>query len=105
MIAMLYENYVRPPLSSNRRPAIGLFRRLRMTIAWIIAIAFCASAGRLEAQTTVVASDNFQRPNGPIGTNWIDTLAAGGSFIITNHVVTVDTENQHVEAFWASNSF
>jgi hypothetical protein len=85
--------------------ATALSRMLRVTSAWMVAITFCANVGRLEAQTTVVASDNFQRPNGPIGTNWIDTLAAAGSFIITNHVVTVDPENAHVEAFWASNSF
>jgi len=85
--------------------ATALSRRLRIAIAWIIAITFCANAGMPEAQTTVVASDNFQRPNGPIGPNWTDTLAAGGSFIITNDVVTVDTENEHIEAFWSSNSF
>ena len=71
----------------------------------IIALTICAKVGLVEAQTTVVASDNFNRANGPIGANWTDTLAAGGSFIITNDVVTVDTEEQHIEAFWSANSF
>ena len=78
---------------------------LKTTIAWIIALTICAKVGLVEAQTTVVASDNFNRANGPIGANWTDTLAAGGSFIITNDVVTVDTEEQHIEAFWSANSF
>ena len=82
---------------------------LRIMITWIIAIAFCASVGLLEAQevpfTSVVASDNFNRPNGPLGTNWAEPLATQGNLVVTNDVVGVDTENAHCEAYWSANSF
>jgi hypothetical protein len=92
-------------LSSNQRSGVGLVTKLGVTVVWGIAIIYYVNAGILEAQTTEVASDNFNRPNGPIGTNWADTLASQGNFIITNDVVGVDTENAHVSAYWSSNSF
>lgn len=106
---MIDQNYVRPLLLSAQRPAVGLSRMLRIMITWIIAIAFCASVGLLEAQevpfTSVVASDNFNRPNGPLGTNWAEPLATQGNLVVTNDVVGVDTENAHCEAYWSANSF
>jgi len=71
----------------------------------MVAITFCATVGILEAQTTMVASDNFNRPNGPIGTNWADPAASQANFIVTNDTATPDTPNEHTEAYWTSNSF
>jgi hypothetical protein len=102
---MIHEKCACSLVLANGRLAIGLSGILREAIAWFIAIAFCANVGKLEAQTTVVASDNFNRANGPIGTNWTDTLSAGGNFVVTNDLCGVDTENVHVEAFWSANSF
>lgn len=106
---MIYGNYISEVLSSNRRPAVGLSRRLSITIAWMIAIIFCANVGMLKAQTTPVASDDFIRANGPLGTNWAEPyITAGfiqGSLVVTNDEVGVETEDEHCYALWAANSF
>ncbi len=53
----------------------------------------------------MVASDNFNRPDGPLGTNWVEPAASMGNMVITNNMVSVDPENAHCEAFWSANSF
>jgi hypothetical protein len=78
---------------------------LRVTIAWTIAITLFANVGVLEAQTTMVASDDFNRPDGPIGTNWSSPIASEGTFYITNDTVTSIPVNEHTLAYWSSNSF
>src|SRR5579859_2155558 len=88
---------------------IATFTALR-TIAGIIAITFFANVGMLEAQTTVVASDNFQRPNGPLGTNWATPLAglapySYGNLVITNDAVGVNSNDYHCYAYGATNTF
>ena len=105
--AMIYEKYVPPPLSFNRRLASGLSKRLRPTIAWMVAMLFCVNVSRLEAQTTEVASDDFNRPDGPIGSNWSYTIASQpfGSFSITNGLVVATLPTNHIEAYWSANSF
>ena len=85
--------------------ATALYRWLRITIAWMIAVIFCANVGMLEARTTMVASDDFNRVNGPIGTNWARPITSEAFFIVTNNTVGVDTMNEHCEACWASNGF
>src|SRR5690348_12022612 len=104
---MLSEGYIRTQLPSIRTPAIGLSRMLRMMSAWIIALICCAHVGRLGAQTTVVASDNFNRPDGPIGSNWSYAIASQplGSFSITNGLVVATLPTNHIEGFWSANSF
>ena len=74
-------------------------------MAWMIAVIFCGDAGILEAQTTRVASDDFNRANGPIGTNWARLGASEAFFNVTNHTVGADAENELCEACWASNGF
>ena len=71
----------------------------------MIALIICFRAGGLAAQTTEVASDNFDRPDGPIGTNWLSPIASEGTFYITNDTVTSIPVDEHVEAYWSSNSF
>ena len=73
----------------------------------MVAMLFCANVSSLEAQTTEVASDNFNRPDGPIGTNWSYTIASQplGSFSITNGLVVATLPTNHIEAYWSANSF
>ncbi len=101
----LYEAQVPVLLSLCRRLASGLSKKLRTTILWIVAILFCVSVTRLEAQTTIVASDDFNRPDGPIGTNWSSPIASQGTFYVTNDTVTSVPVNEHTLAYWSSNSF
>jgi len=109
---------MRTPIESMRekeRSLIPLERRIATftslrTIAGMIAIVFFANVGMLEAQTTVVASDNFQRPNGPLGTNWATPLAglapySFGNLVITNDVVGVNSNDYHCYAYGATNTF
>ncbi len=72
------------------------------------------AAGNLSAYSPVAsvttlpydaATDNFNRPNGSLGTNWLNTLASQGNLVITNNMVGVDRENSNIEEFWTGNSF
>ena len=73
----------------------------------MVAMLFCVNVSSLEAQTTEVASDDFNRPDGPIGTNWSYTIASQplGSFSITNGLVVATLPTNHIEAYWSANSF
>ena len=71
----------------------------------MIAVIFCANVGMLEAQIIMVASDDFNRANGPIGINWARLVASEAFFNVTNNTVGVDAENELCEACWVSNSF
>jgi hypothetical protein len=102
---MRNENRVRLRLSRADWAAVGRFRRLRVTIAWAIAITLFVCTGILEAQTTQIASDDFNRPDGPIGTNWSSLIASEGTFYITNDTATSIPVNEHTLAYWSSNSF
>lgn len=57
------------------------------------------------AQTTLVASDNFNRANGTIGTNWAYPVASETTFVITNDTVIPAASDYHTEAYWRSNKF
>jgi chitodextrinase len=52
-----------------------------------------------------VASDNFNRPNGPLGGNWSKPSVSSNNLFIVNDQVGVDVENSHNYAFWSANNF
>ena len=52
-----------------------------------------------------VASDNFNRPNGPLGTNWSKPIVSTNNLVVTNDQVGVDVENNHNYAFWSATNF
>ena len=71
-------------------------------------------AGNLSAYSPVasattlaypLASDNFNRPNGPLGANWAKPIVSTNNLVVTNDQVGVDVENSHNYAFWSANSF
>jgi hypothetical protein len=76
-----------------------------MVTAWLLVLVLGASVGVLEAQTTLVASDGFNRANGPIGTNWAYPIASETTFVVTNNTVIPAAPDHHTEAFWTSNEF
>jgi subtilisin-like proprotein convertase family protein len=57
------------------------------------------------AQTTLVASDNFNRANGPIGTNWAYPIASETTFVVSNNMITPAAPDHHTEAYWRSSKF
>ncbi len=72
------------------------------------------AAGNLSAYSPVasvttlpyaVASDNFNRPNGPLGANWSKPIVSTNNLVVANDQVGVDVENSHNYAFWSANSF
>jgi chitodextrinase len=72
------------------------------------------AAGNLSAYSLVasattlpgaVASDNFNRPNGPLGTNWSKPIISTNNLVVTNDQVGVDVENSHNYAFWSATNF
>lgn len=72
------------------------------------------AAGNLSAYSPVanattlpypLASDNFNRPNGPLGANWSKPIVSTNNLVVTNNQVGVDVENNHIYAFWSANSF
>jgi subtilisin-like proprotein convertase family protein len=75
----------------------------RLATALFRIILCCACVGRLQA--TVVATDNFNRTDGPLGPDWSNPLASQGNLVVTNGLAGVDTENAHCEAFWTADSF
>lgn len=86
-------------------PKILPFGRIGLRVAWLIFILFPACIGVIEAQTTEVASDDFNRANGPLGTNWAYPVASETTFVISNDTVTPAVSDHHTEACWTSNSF
>jgi chitodextrinase len=52
-----------------------------------------------------VASDNFNRANGPLGANWSKPTVSTNNLVVANDVVGVDVENSHNYAFWSANAF
>ncbi len=102
---MKHQYYTRPPLSFNRSPDIGLSRKLRITSAWVLVLVYGLNVGVLKGQTTLIASDNFNRANGPIGTNWVYPIASETVFLVTNDTVTPAAPDHHTEACWTSNHF
>ncbi len=102
---MKHQNYICPPLSFNRSPDFGLSRKLRITIAWVLGLVFGLNVGVLKGQTTLVASDDFNRANGPVGTNWVYPIASETVFLVTNDTVTPAAPDHHTEACWTSNHF
>ncbi|HXC36478.1 MAG TPA: YDG domain-containing protein [Candidatus Acidoferrales bacterium] len=74
-------------------------------VAWLAVVIFFACVGVIEAQTTEVASDDFNRPDGPLGTNWAYPSASETTFVITNDTVTPADSDHHTEALWTSNNF
>jgi len=72
------------------------------------------AAGNLSAYSPVanattlpyaVASDNFNRPNGPLGSNWSKPIISTNNLVVVNDQVGVDVEDSHNFAFWSANSF
>ena len=51
------------------------------------------------------ATDNFNRPDGSLGPNWTNTVAAECNLVVTNNQVGVDVETNHASAFWSASSF
>ncbi|HEV2319471.1 MAG TPA: MBG domain-containing protein [Verrucomicrobiae bacterium] len=52
-----------------------------------------------------MASDDFIRDDGPLGTNWAYPIASETTFVITNDAVTPAESDHHTEACWTSDSF
>jgi hypothetical protein len=52
-----------------------------------------------------VASDNFDRPDGSLGSNWSKPTTSIYNLVITNNQVGVDVETNHNYAFWSANTF
>jgi hypothetical protein len=102
---MKHENRQRPPLSFPRNLAIEFSRKPRIITVSLLVLVFGVSIGVLEAQTTQVASDNFNRANGPLGTNWVYPIASETTFVISNNMVTPAAPDHHTEACWASGNF
>ncbi len=51
------------------------------------------------------ATDDFNRPDGPLGSNWMKPPASEQTLVIVNNKVTPDTENAHCYAYWTANTF
>src|SRR3974390_3328811 len=102
---MKHKNRQRPPLSFPRNLAIEFSRKPRIITVSLLVLVFGVSIGVLEAQTTQVASDNFNRANGPLGTNWVYPIASETTFFISNNMVTPAAPDHHTEACWASGNF
>jgi chitodextrinase len=50
-------------------------------------------------------TDDFNRPDGPLGANWTKPPASENNLVIVNDQVGVDVENSHNYAFWSADSF
>lgn len=55
--------------------------------------------------TNAVASDNFNRPNGPLGANWSKPIVSTNNLVVTNDQAGVDVEDNHIFGFWSANNF
>jgi fibronectin type III domain protein len=53
----------------------------------------------------MLAVDNFNRADGPLGVNWMKPIASENNLVIVNNQVGVDVENSHNYAFWSADSF
>ena len=71
-------------------------------------------AGNLSAYSPVanattlaypLASDNFNRPNGPLGANWAKPIISTNNLVVTNDQVGVDVENSHNYRFLVGEQF
>ncbi|HEV2329117.1 MAG TPA: YDG domain-containing protein [Verrucomicrobiae bacterium] len=82
-----------------------IIRRREFLVAWLVVIIFCACLGVIEAQTTEIAGDDFNRPDGPLGTNWAYPAASETTFVIASDAVTPAESDHHTEACWTSNNF
>ena len=72
------------------------------------------AAGNLSAYSPVasattlpaaLASDNFNRPDGPLGPNWSKPIVSTNNLVVSNDHVGVDVEDSHNYAFWSANNF
>jgi hypothetical protein len=102
---MKLENHIHPQLAFCRSSGIRLSRKLRIMTAGMLVLVFGLNVGVLEAQTTLIAGDDFNRADGPIGPNWVYPVASETAFLITNEVVTPAAPDHHTEAYWSSNDF
>lgn len=74
-------------------------------MAWMLILVFGLNHRVWAAQTTSVASDNFNRASGPIGTNWAYPIASETTFVVSNNTVTPAAPDHHTEAYWRSSKF
>src|SRR3974390_2325021 len=84
--------------------SVGRFPyRARIVIACVIALVCGARANCVRG--AVVASDDFTRPDGSLGTNWGKPSSSGGNLVVAGDQVGVDTENTHCFAYWSADGF
>jgi hypothetical protein len=52
-----------------------------------------------------IVTDNFNRPDGSLGTNWAKPTASEHNIVIVSNQAGVDVEDSHNYAYWVANSF
>jgi chitodextrinase len=52
-----------------------------------------------------VASDNFNRPDGPLGTNWSKPSVSTNDLVVVDDQVGVAVGDSHTYAFWSATNF
>ncbi len=57
-------------------------------------------------QAGPAATDDFNRPNGPLGSNWARPVPSSeGTLVIVNNQVSPDNASAHSYAYWTGNTF
>jgi hypothetical protein len=100
---MIFNNDNHAVSPGYRSIANGLTRRLERILAWISVIVCGAQLGTAEA--AVAVSDNFDRPNGSLGTNWGSIPESQCDVVIVNDQAGADQVYAECFAYWQANTF